>query len=193
MIAGAAGALRERFSRVAENVKIRANGRELEADIVAVAERRLLVLECKSAFHPCGVHELRTSYEHLLKAKRQLDRLRDALGNGGTRDQLYRRLNWDAVPVDGILTCVVCGNRVFNGYSVGGHPVRPAYELVNMIAEGRIGVGDEFVRVWRDGEFHMEDLVDYLEGTTIHADFFDALEESTLRYDFGAENLVQWT
>ena len=60
-----AQALRRRFSQVAEGAKLRVQGALLEIDIVAVVERRLLLIECKSAFHPCGVHELRTSYEHV--------------------------------------------------------------------------------------------------------------------------------
>ena len=188
-----ANALRQRSSRVEENVKVRGKDGPLEADIMAIVGQHLLLVECKSAFHPCGVHELRTSYEHLLKARRQLDRLRAALESEGARDRLFRRLKWGAVNVERVLTCVVSGNRVFNGYVVGDHPVRPAYELMNMVSEGRIGVGEESVRVWRGEDFEPQDLVDYLEGTTIHADFFDALEESALQYDFGGASLVQWT
>ena len=106
-----------------------------------VVERHLLLIECKNAFHPCGVHELRRSYEQLRKARKQLDRLRQVLEREEDRRRLGRDLQWDLGEVDEIRTCVVTGNRIFNGYTIGQHPVRPVYELINMVVEGKIRVG----------------------------------------------------
>ena len=177
-----AQALRKRFVQVAEGTRCRVDGRVLEIDIVAVVERHLLLIECKSAFHPCGVHELRTSYEHLVKARRQLDRLREALLREEVHVRICQRLGLCASEVDGILTCVVTGNRLFNGYMIGDHPVRPAKEMINMIVGGTIQINQEEMRVWRNREFEPQDLLDYLAGSTLHADLFSAFQEVAHSY-----------
>ena len=188
-----AWALRTRFPQVVEGTRIRVDGRSLEIDIAAVVERHLLLIECKSAFHPCGVHELRTSFEHLVKARKQLDRLRDALQREEVRHQLCRSLHWDRGAVDGILTCVVTGNRIFNGYTIGDHPVRPAYEMINMVVEGTVQIDDEKIRVWRNREFEPQDLLDYLAGSTVHADLFGSFGDTTRSYALDGATMVVWT
>ena len=188
-----ARALRTRFRQVAEGTGLRVDGRSLEIDIVAVVERQLLLIECKSAFHPCGVHELRTSYEHLLKGRKQLDRLREALRREEVRRRLCRSLRWDFGAVDGILTCVVTGNRIFNGYAIGDHPVRPAYEMINMVVRGTVQIGDEEFCVWRNSHFEPQDLLDYLAGSTVHADLFGAFEDATRSYVLGGATMNVWT
>ena len=188
-----AQALRRRFGQVAEGAKLRVQGALLEIDIVAVVQRRLLLIECKSPFHPCGVHELRTSYEHVLTARKQLDRLREALRDEELRGRLYDSLEWDFGPVDDILTCVVTGNRLFNGYVIGDHPVRPAYEMINMLVGGTIQVGDEDFGVWREPEFEPQDLLDYLAGKTVHADLYGSFLEAALSYELGGATMNVWT
>ena len=188
-----AGALRKRFRQVAEGTKLRVGDALLEIDIAAVVQRRLLLVECKNAFHPCGVHELRTSYEHVLTARKQLDRLREALRHEEVRRRLYLSLGWDFGAVDEILTCVVTGNRLFNGYTVGDHPVRPAYEMINMLVAGTVQIGDEEFCVWRKSHFEPQDLLDYLAGSTVHADLFDAFVDAARSYVLGGATMNVWT
>ena len=180
-----ARALRKRFTKVAEGTRLQVDGRSLEIDILAVVEQKLLLIECKSAFHPCGVHELRTSYEHILTARKQLDRLREALERDDIRTQLRGRLQWNLDAVDGILTCVVTANRLFNGYIIGDHPIRPAHEMINLIRKGAVRIDDEYFCVWRNPNFEAQDLFDYLAGTTIHADMFGAFEDTARSYVLG--------
>ena len=188
-----AQALRRRFSQVAEGAKLRVQGVLLEIDIVVVVQRRLLLIECKSAFHPCGVHELRTSYDHVRTARKQLDRLRDAVGHDEVRRRLYDSLKWDFGPVDEVLTCVVTGNRLFNGYMIGGHPVRPAYEMINMLLEGTIRIGDEEFGVWRKSDFEPQDLLDYLAGSTVHTDLTDSFLDVARSYELDGTTMNVWT
>ena len=188
-----AKALRRRFVQVAEGAKLRVQGAMLEIDIVAVVQRRLLLIECKSPFHPCGVHELRTSYEHVLTAGKQLDRIRDALMDEEVSRRLYVSLKWDLGSVDEVLTCVVTGNRLFNGYRIGDHPVRPAYELINMLVGGTIQIGNEEFGVWRKPEFEAQDLLDYLDGSTIHADVSGSFLDAARSYELGSATMKVWT
>ena len=71
---------------------------------------------------------------------------------------------WQPATVDGISTCIVTGNRIFTGYAIGDHPVRPAYEMINILVGGSIQINDEEFRVWRKPEFEPQDLLDYLAG-----------------------------
>ena len=185
--------LRTRFPQVVEGARIRVDGRSLEIDIAAVVERQLLLIECKSAFHPCGMHELRTSYEHLLSARKQLDRLQDALEREEVRRQFCRNLHWDPGAVEGVVTCVVTGNRLFNGYAIGDHPVRSAYELINIVVAGTVQIDDKKFHVWRNQEFEPQDLLDYLAGSTVHSDLFGAFEAATRSYALEGVTMVIWT
>ena len=189
-----AEALRIRFPKVAENQELKVNrNKVLELDIVAIINRHLLVIECKRAFHPCGAHELRTSHDHILKAARQLDRIKDALEHEQFRRRLFQRLNWQLGDVDEVSTCVVTGNRLFNGYKIGDHPVRQAYEMINMVAGGTAAHGQEEFRLWRNSDFEAQDLLDYLAGSTMHAEFFNAMEEITFQYELDSATMLVWT
>ena len=180
-----ARALRARFTHVVENKRFRVDGGWMEIDILAVVERRLLLIECKDAFHPCGLHELRTSYQHVLKARKQLDRLREVLQRSDVRRQLCASLQWDSDAVEEISTCIVTGNRIFNGYNIGDHPIRPAYEMTNMLAEGTLKMGEEEFCVWRESHFEPQDLLDYLAGVTVYRDLFDAFLPAERSYKLG--------
>ena len=180
-----AGALRARFPQLAENKKLRFDGSLLEIDIVTIVERKLLLIECKDAFHPCGLHELRTSYDHVRKARKQIDRLRRVLQIPDVLHRLCTSLQWDVNAVDGILTCIVTGNRIFNGYTIGDHPIRPAYEMINMLVAGTVQIQEEKFCVWRKSQFEPQDLLDYLAGTTVYDDLFGAFVPAERSYKLG--------
>ena len=139
------------------------------------------------------MHELRTSYDHVQTARKQLDRLREAVRNEEVRRRLYVSLKWDFGPVDEVLTCVVTGNRLFNGYMIGGHPVRPAYEMINMLLEGTIRIGDEDFGVWRKPDFEPQDLLDYLAGSTVHSDLTGSFLDAARSYELGGATMNVWT
>ena len=184
-------ALADRFECVEEGVKFKVDGQHLEIDILAVVGKVLLAIECKSSYHPCSLHELRTSYDHMITAADQLDRLKLVLGQERVVRQILHRLKWNDVHFSTISTCIVTANRMFNGYSIRSHPVRQAYEMINLIDGGTMTLGDgEVLRVWRTEHFEANDLLDYLAGTTTHQDFFEAMEARELKYRLGSANLV---
>lgn len=182
--------MKTRFLHVAESVKLKAGGQHLEVDILAVVGRTLLVIECKSAFHPCNVHELRTSYDHVLKAADQLDRLKRVLQDKGVVGPLLRRLEWNNMEYDSVSGCVVTANRMFNGYTIRGNPVRQAYEMINIIQDGTITVGTDILRVWQSDEFSPEDLLRYLAGSTTHHDLFASMEPRDVTYPLGSDEMT---
>jgi len=174
----------------ADAVKLKVDEVNLEIDVVARAGDSLIVCECKTAYHPCGAHELRTSYEHIEKASRQLDRLHQVLLRPENQKRLYDKLKWVEEPTLKVITCIVTGNRLFNGHRMNGHPVRQAYELVNAITGGTVTLMNDEFRVWESETFAADDILNYIAGTTTTTDFFESMDEKTLEYKFGSGRLT---
>lgn len=146
-----------------------------EVDVLAWRGRYIFAFECKNSLHPCSVHEIRTSIDHLRTAAGQLDRLTRLWQNAEFLEYLRNALGW-SIPGDSVLiTCIVTGNRMFTGYRYSGHPVRSIYELVAYIAEGTIRVEDQARRFWRGESFSEDDLHDYLVSDIIHAPHFESM------------------
>jgi hypothetical protein len=92
------------------------------------------------------------------------------------QEMLLKWLGWDIPATADVHTGVITANRVFNGYTMGGHPVRQAHELINVVAGGYVRLGSEQqVRFWRDESFQALDLVEYLQGGSIIQQQFDLL------------------
>lgn len=173
---------------VQEGVNGTFNNIKIEIDILAYRDGVLLVLEAKNSFHPCSIQEMRTSYDHIKKAGRQLSRLRTWLAASKARAEIFNRLKWDVDQNVQIRTGIVTANRIFNGYDIEGHPVRQAHEFLNILGEGIMTFTDgERYQMWRETAFQIHDLVDYLDGKTIINDCFDAMTEaySTIAFHSG--------
>ncbi len=197
-----AGILKQKSSRVEVNKKFKANGISIEIDVVALVGPYLLLGECKSPFHPCGAHELRTSFEHIKRARDQLDKMKGLLTDPGAVGKLLHELGWPLPQNLEILTCIVLGNRLFSGYRIGSHPVRNGYEMVNFIDSGLVEeviisgspkVANETTRCysrWAGDEFGPSDLLRYLQDDSIYTHAFAAMVEVTLSYPFGSRRLM---
>jgi hypothetical protein len=165
-----------------------------ETDILAWRDGHLFIFECKNSFLPVSAHELRTSYEHLKTAREQLDiRLRwmKVIAN---QERLLKWLGWDVATTTDVHTGIITANRVFNGYTMGAHPVRQAHELTNVIARGffRLWPSGQ-VRFWRDEIFQTLDLVDYLQGGNIIKHQMDLLRPIERRVHFDGMTLTLQT
>ncbi len=149
---------------------------ELETDVLAYRDGHLFIFECKNAYHPCNVYELRNTYNAMLKAADQLTLRERWLADSSHQRELFAKLNW-AVPNFAVVhTCIALGNRVFNGYKCEGHPVRQVHELLNLILHGYIEFEDAHrVTLWRSETIVVADLVDYIQGSTTHADIAAAM------------------
>ena len=163
-----------------------------ETDIFAFRDNKFFVFECKNAYHPCSAHELRTSFEHIQKAKKQLDIRMDWLKRPGNQEKLFQALGWKAKPTTEIYTGIITANRAFSGYSLNAHPVRQAHELINVLLGGEVDrSGDQDpIRFWRDAMFQTEDLIDYLQGLTIIKTQMDALIPYLKKVELGTATLA---
>lgn len=163
-----------------------------ETDIFCWRDDVLFVFECKNAYHPCSAHELRTSFEHLKTAEEQLGIRLDWLKRLGQQEKLFSALGWEVAPTPRIHTGIITANRAFTGYRMGLHPVRQAYEFINVLLRGHINISYEQppIRFWRGETFQVADLVEYLEGETIVRVQMEALRPSTRRVRMGSAELA---
>jgi hypothetical protein len=160
-------ALEECGFLVKPNLKYDVEG-DRETDILCWRDGHLFVFECKNSFHPCSAHELRTSYERIKEAEEQLDIWDKWLRHPDNQTDLYRRLEWNVPSTEYIHTGIITANRLFTGFQKGLHPVRQAFELINVIGRGMINRPDgSSLRFWKGPAFSAGDLVEYLEGGTI--------------------------
>lgn len=163
-----AAALRAASFLVRENLMFNINGRR-ETDIFCYRDGVLFVIECKNAYHPCSPHELRNSYDLILKAEEQLSIRAQWLSEPDNQMRLFKALGWEAVAPARVRTCVVTANRALSGYRCGAHPVRQAHELINVLVRGYVGrgPGEPPLRFWRTESFDVADLLDYLDGKSV--------------------------
>ena len=163
-----AEALRAAGFLVRESFVFNINGKR-ETDIFCYRDGVLFVIECKNAYHPCSPHELRNSYDLVLKAKEQLSIRAQWLEEPGNQTRLFKALGWKAAAPARVRTCAVTANRAFSGYRCGAHPVRQAHELINVLVRGYVGraPGEAPLRFWRAEAFEVADLLDYLDGKSV--------------------------
>jgi hypothetical protein len=101
------------------DVTYKYGGLQGDLGVIAIQGDALFVFECKNSLHPCSTAELRTSLDHILHSQEQLDRFRMLWEQQGFREYLSKRLGWKVNGVSSVTTCVVTGNRMFNGMRLG--------------------------------------------------------------------------
>lgn len=190
MVHSVTEALRSAGFEVESDFKAKVAGEQLELDIVARRDSALLLFECKNAYHPVSVHEMRNSWDHVRSAKKQLDKRREILAEPANQAQLFRRLGWEVGSPCPVHTGIVIANRVFHGANLNGHPIRQAHELINVLRRGRIIANDDSLSFWLGAEFQTADLTAYLGPGSIAADQLAALDARQWHYSMGYRRLV---
>lgn len=166
-----------------KDIKYKFNGQEGEIDVIAVIDNYLFVFECKNSLHPTSPFELRTSYDYIRKGAKQLTKFRNLLKEPSFKDYLSTNLKY-SLPSE-LYTCIITGNRMFSGWREQGHNIRPIYELRNIIQSGKfstklLDLSDKTLeslsfRVWRGDTFSVEDLINYINGDSLHQCYFDSM------------------
>ena len=190
MVHSVTEALRSAGFEVQSDFKAKITGQQLELDIVARRDSALFLFECKNAYHPVSVHEMRNSWEHIRSAQKQLDKRRQILAEPANQAQLFQRLDWVVGSPCSIHTGIVIANRVFHGASLNGHPIRQAHELINVVRSGRIAANDDSLSFWLGAEFQTADLTVYLGSESIATDQLAALDARQWDYSMGSRDLV---
>lgn len=160
---------------VLTNVKIKHNQQSGEIDVLVVTENYVLIIECKCPLCPVNNFEMRSDNDHLHKAVKQLDLCKQAFEDLNYQKLLLKNRKIPYRPRQ-ILTCIVFGNRLFNGLSFSGHPVRFINELNNFMINGTIRTDKKVYSIWEGAELAEKDIISYLsENTDITRTRFEAM------------------
>jgi hypothetical protein len=165
-----AGALRKRFSYVAENRPLSVGHRQGEVDICAIVGGSLLVVECKYSLAGASAREHADALEDVLKGAKQAKKCAELIEEAGLATIVKRWFPECSTSVERTIVVVVTSVRAFSGCEIDGVPIRDWLTFRNVLLDGVIEVisesGGNFLArrwsFWRDDEFSLEDLVDYL-------------------------------
>lgn len=182
--------LQRRTPDAVECVKYDFSGQKGELDTVARIGKTLFVFEVKASLQPVNAHELRTTWDHALRAGEQLDSFCSLYANPAFRAHLEQRLGFPLTGVNRLQTAIILANRMFAGYRIGDHPIRGAFELDSFVSVGTVSMGDEERNLWQGSELTEDDLVAFLDGDLTMQPAWDSMEVIEQSYLFGDINVV---
>lgn len=173
--------------------KFKYNGESGEIDLVAWSDKHLYLIECKNSILPTSPFELRTTYDYIRKAEKQLDLSKSALTDVKERKQLFN--NWDIPTRDyEIHTLIVLGNRIFTAPNGFRHSVRYIHELYMVITGGDIHSSFGEWRYWKNTEFLEDDLIRFIsEDDPLSNDFLEAMSPYKMILSAGRNKIERET
>ncbi|MER2124235.1 MAG: hypothetical protein ABS936_09265 [Exiguobacterium indicum] len=132
-----------------------------EMDLLIVSDEDIIIVECKSPLTPTSNFEMRSSFDHVSKGVKQLDHCKAAFMNKSFRKKYLASLKILDKPRN-IRTCIIFGNRLLNGYSVDGHPIRYIRELDMIVNGGHIHSDFGTWRIWDTEDFTNNEFISFL-------------------------------
>ena len=171
--------LTKNFEHVKIELNFNKNGYRGEFDIIAYINNTIYIFESKNIMTSTDLHELRSIYkDNLLHGFEQLSKCRNVLLSDGYIEDLNNNLQWNISSDFKIVTCLVLGTRMFNGYTDGQHHVRSFHELFNFLDSGKIEIRDndrvEEINLWENEEITEKDIYDFIENSTLHKLIFES-------------------
>ncbi|HCH8075244.1 TPA: hypothetical protein NJW64_003440, partial [Acinetobacter baumannii] len=141
----------------------------------------VFIFECKNSYHPANEYELRNSFEHLVKAEKQLENLEKMLKDPTTRKNLAKKLQISLYKCNFNFS-IVSSNRLFNGLKVKSYTCLNAQELINCISGGSLRIDKNVYRFWETDNFSVQELKKYTSGKLI-IDYFSLAHEVVIKVD----------
>lgn len=140
-----------------------------------VTDNTLYLIECKSPLHPTSNFELRATNDHIVKAAQQLSNSRCAFEDAEYRVKYLKSLGVNKKPSE-VKTCILMGNRLFNGFAILSHPIRCVFDINMVIGDGIIDSNIGKWRIWNQEQFTEKDFLDFLSPNyKIYTSIFDAM------------------
>ena len=146
-----------------------------EVDLVVWSKSHLYLIECKNSILPTSPFELRTTYDYIIKAQKQLDLSSEALHDDDFKEGLLK--NWGVPYTDyEIHTLILLGNRIFTSPNGFKHSIRYIHELDMLFTEGIINSSFGKWRYWKNEGFSENDFLRYISNDDpMLNDFLDAM------------------
>ncbi len=134
-----------------------------DTDVLALVGDTLYILEFKNSFVPSNAHELRNTYDQLLKAARQLDVRKEWFELSENQTRVWAKLGWSGAFPRWIQTGIILSHALFHGAVIAGHPVRAADDLMRFVASGEVSVGTTRAWAWEGSGLEPLDLWRYFQ------------------------------
>ena len=160
---------------------------------MALIDGMLFVFESKNSLIPANWFELRTSFDYIKTAARQLGAFQTAFKFDEFRKRLSDKLRWTIEDETRLITSIVMMNRMFTGYRLEGHPVRGTFEILNFIDTGTVTLGNEHAKLWLGEKFTGEDLRRFLEDDILHSILWDSMVAHSDTTPIGRVDVTQET
>ncbi len=149
--------------RVEKDREFRIRGARRDTDILVLFGDTLYVLEFKNSFVPSNSHELRNTYDHLLKAAEQLEIRKQWFESPDAQRKVWATLGWsDPFPCR-VQTGIILSHPLFHGASIAEHPVRAAQDLIDFLEYGMVSIGTSHAKSWEGDRLAPSDLWRYFQ------------------------------
>ena len=152
-----------------------------DIDFIVRMDDALIIFECKQSILPTSIHDLRTSFDYIKKAEKQLNILKADFEKGSFIEHITQKTALDLTGIKELVTGIIISNRLFIG-NVFAYSVRNIHELHNFITSGIIHTQEGQFNTWRGNTFSLMDLKEYLYDNKIFQLLYDIIEPQTLEY-----------
>ena len=154
-----------------------------DIDLVAINDDTLYVFECKHTLQPVSSYDLRTTYDYIKKAEKQLDNVVDLYNQEALLPILEKKWNLKLSNIKKLVCCIVLSNRLLNGNSFK-YPVRYINEIKNIIDKGLMKTEKGSFKLWEGDTLTNSDLIEYFSlNSRLVELLFDSVTEEVLVYD----------
>lgn len=154
-----------------------------DIDVVAIYEEILFVFECKQSLLPVSTFDLRTTFDYIKKAEKQLDLIIVDFDSGSLIKKIEQKAKTKIGKITMICGAIILSNRLFNG-DIFKYAVRNIHELTNMINNGKIRTDKGEFFLWPEKKLTSQFLIDYLGiQNNVYNLLFNSLSKRTLTYD----------
>jgi hypothetical protein len=171
--------LKINFRFVEKEVRFQHSNYHGDFDVIAYIDDIVYVFECKNIITPADLHELRTTYtDNIKKGFTQLEKAKKALADHNFIGYMNERLRWNLPTTPKVVTCLVLGSRMFNGYTYDNHHIRAFHELYNFLKSGKIEINykgkPERINLWSGESIAGADIFNFIEKRILHKPLFDS-------------------
>lgn len=154
-----------------------------EIDLFAYMSDTLYIFECKHTLQPVNPFDLRTTYDYIKKAEKQLDKIKEFSNKNELIPHLEKKYSINLSQINHIVYAIVLSNRIFNG-DVFNYPVRFINEVANMLETGLMKTEYGNYSLWKSTELSNEDLLEYFSPNNKLVDlYFDSLIDEIIIYE----------
>lgn len=158
--------------------------KDCEIDVAAIWDDTIFIFECKQALHPTSIYDLRTTYDYILKAEIQLERILKSYQDKSLQKTFERNHSISMEGIKNIIPAIILSNRMFTGDTFK-YPVRNIYEATNMIETGIFRAEYGTFTLWEEDTLTSPFLIKYFsKGSSLVNYYFNSLTTRTVEYPF---------